>query len=190
MLSGEVRAPGVYIGALAVLLRQVSAFTLDCFVASGNHPEDYGKVRKVLRSLEDGGPDAFPLDWFRFIDAKGGELAQKFLDVLPAEIAARQDIKDRVMAYLTSNDDRSAVWHIRSVFDEARRAREDLVQRRKDLDAEAKRVKRRQNEMTPEKLEERLNEIKRDKGEINHAIRSDIDDVAVLRFLTDKGRVA
>ena len=187
MLSGEVRAPGVYIGALAVLLRQVSAFTLDCFVASGNHPEDYGKVRKVLRSLEDGGPDAFPLDWFRFIDAKGGELAQKFLDVLPAEIAVRQDIKDRVMAYLTSNDDRSAIWHIRSVFDEARRAREDLVQRRKDLDAEAKRVKRRQNEMTPEKLEERLNEIKRDKGEINHAIRSDIDDVEVLRFLTDKG---
>ena len=187
MLSGEVRAPGVYIGALAVLLRQVSAFTLDCFVASGNHPEDYGKVRKVLRSLEDGGPDAFPLDWFRFIDAKGGELAQKFLDVLPAEIAARQDIKDRVMAYLTSNDDLSAIWHIRSVFDEARRAREDLVQRRKDLDAEAKRVKLRQNEMTPEKLEERLNEIKRDKGEINHAIRNDIDDVEVLRFLTDKG---
>jgi len=187
MLSGEVRAPGVYIGALAVLLRQVSAFTLDCFVALGNHPEDYGKVRKVLRSLEDGGPDAFPLDWFRFIDAKGGELAQKFLDVLPAEIAARQDIKDRVMTYLTSNDDQSVIWHIRSVFDEARRAREDLVQRRKDLDVEAKRIKRRQNEMTPEKLEERLNEIKRDKGEINHAIRSDIDDVAVLRFLTDKG---
>jgi len=187
MLSGEVRAPGVYIGALAVLLRQVAAFTLDCFVASGHHPGDYGKVRNVLRSLEEGGPDAFPLDWFDFIESKGGELAQKFLDVLPKEVSARDDINDRILSYLVSKDDRSAIWHIRSVFDEAKRAREDLVQRRKDLDAEAKRVKKRQSEMTPEKLQERLNEIKRDKGEINHAIRSDIDDVAVLRFLTDKG---
>ena len=62
-----------------------------------------------------------------------------------------------------------------------------LLLRRRDLDAEVKRVKRRENELTPEKFKERLAEIKRDKGEINHAIRQGIDDVAVLRFLTDKG---
>jgi DEAD/DEAH box helicase domain-containing protein len=187
MLSGKVRPPGVYVGALSVLLRQVVAFTLDCFVATGGMSDDYGKVRDVLRKLEDGRVNTFPLDWFHFLEQSGVELARHFIGLLPPEIGARPEIAERVTAYLTGRDHRSLIWHIRSVFDGAARERENLIALRRELDAEARRVRRRQAEMTPEKFEERLNEIKRDKGEINHAIREGIDDVQVLRFLTDKG---
>ena len=187
MLSGQVRAPGVYIGALSVLLRQVAAFTLDCFVASGAKTSDYGKVRGVLRQLEENHGDGFPLDWFHFLDVSGSDLAKDFIAILPDDVSARSEVTERITAYLTAKDQHSLLWHIRSTFDEAASERAELVERRKDLDAEAKRVKRRAHEMTEEKLEERLAEIKRDKGEINHAIRQGIDDVQVLRFLTDKG---
>jgi DEAD/DEAH box helicase domain-containing protein len=187
MLSGEVRTPGVYIGALSVLLRQVAAFSLDCFVASGAKTTDYGKVRGVLRQLEESRGNGFPLDWFQFLDDSGTTLAKDFLTFIPTDISARPEISERVTNYLTSRDQHSLLWHIRSTFDEAAAERAELVIRRKDLDAEAKRVKRRASEMTQEKLDERLAEIKRDKGEINHAIRQGIDDVQVLRFLTDKG---
>jgi DEAD/DEAH box helicase domain-containing protein len=187
MLAGQVRPPGVYIAALSVLLRQVAAFSLDCLVAAGRMSSDYGKVRDVLRKLEEGGVDGFPLDWFHFLKQNGEDLARRFLAMLPSEIAARPEIVERVNAYLNAQDHHSLIWHIRSVFESAAREREELITLRKELDAEAKRVRRRQAEMTPEKFEERLNEIKRDKGEINHTIRQGIDDVQVLRFLTDKG---
>ncbi|MCA1412671.1 DEAD/DEAH box helicase [Bradyrhizobium sp. NBAIM20] len=187
MLSGRVRAPGVYIGALSVLLRQAAAFSLDCFVATGEQTGDYGKVRNVLRQLDESRGDGFPLDWFLFLEQNGAEIAKRFIALLPAEVAIRPKISRRITEYLAGRDDQSLIWQIRSIFDEARTEREELITRRNELDAEAKRVKRRAHEMTEEKLNERLAEIKRDKGQINHAIRQSIDDVSVLRYLTDKG---
>ena len=187
MLAGQVRPPGVYIGALSVLLRQVVAFTLDCFVAAGGMSDDYGKVRDILRRLEDGRANVFPLDWFGFLEKKGADFARRFVGMLPVDIGTRPEIAERITSYLTGRDHRSLIWHVRSVFDAAAREREGLIALRRELDVESRRVRRRQAEMTPKKFEERLNEIKRDKGEINHAIREGIDDVQVLRFLTDKG---
>jgi DEAD/DEAH box helicase domain-containing protein len=187
MLAGQVRPPGVHVGAVSVLLRQVAAFTLDCLVANGGMSADYGKVRDVLRRLAESPIDKFPFDWFHFLEHEGADLAKRFLGLLPPENAGRPDIVERLTVCLTARDHRSLIWHIRSVFDDAARERDELIALRQELDAEARRIRRREAEMTPQKLEERLNEIKRDKGEINHAIRQEIDDVPVLRFLTDKG---
>ncbi|MGY2938458.1 hypothetical protein ACVWZ6_008060 [Bradyrhizobium sp. GM6.1] len=117
-------------------------------------PGDYGKVRNVLRQLEESRGDGFPLDWFRYLNENGARIAKDFLGLLPADVVARPEIVDRITAYLTSRDDRSLIWHIRSIFDEAARERAELISHRNELDAEAKRVKRREHEMTQEKLEE------------------------------------
>jgi DEAD/DEAH box helicase domain-containing protein len=187
MLSGRVRAPGVYIGALSVLLRQAAAFSLDCFVATGEQASDYGKVRSVLRQLEQSRGDGFPLDWFAFLERKGKTIAEDFLAMLPRDVAGRFDVLSRIGAYLAGQDNQSLIWHISTIFDQTRAERDELIARRNELDAEAKRVKRRAHEMTEERLNERLADIRRDKGQINHAIRQSIDDVSVLRYLTDKG---
>jgi DEAD/DEAH box helicase domain-containing protein len=116
------------------------------------------------------------------------DLRERVVSAVDAEGMSRHEAAARFgIAVSTGLDPQSLIWHIRFVFDEAATEREELIARRRDLDAEVKRVKRRENEFTPEKFKERLAEIKRDKGEINHAIRQGIDDVAVLRFLTDKG---
>jgi DEAD/DEAH box helicase domain-containing protein len=125
MLAGQVRPPGVYVGALSVLQRQVAAFTLNCFVPTGCIDADYGKVRGILRALEGGRVEAFPLDWFHFIEQNGVSLATYFLGMLPPEIAERPDIAERITAYLTARDNQSIIWHIRSVFDNTARERED-----------------------------------------------------------------
>lgn len=187
MLAGKIRPPGVYIGALSVLLRQAAAFSLDCFVARGEQAGDYGNVRNVLRQLDESRGNGFPLDWFFFLEQNGATIAKHFLAILPVEVAERPEISDRIIDYLSGRSDRTLIWQIRSIFDAARAERDDLIARRNELDAEAKRVRRREHEMTDERLNERLAEIKRDKGQINHAIRQDIDDVSVLRYLTDEG---
>src|SRR5262249_51351386 len=92
MLSGKVRPPGVYIGALSVLLRQAAAFSLDRFVAGGGHAGDYGKVRNVLRQLDEARGSGFPLDWFDYVGLKGAAIARDFLALLPAEVSGNSEI--------------------------------------------------------------------------------------------------
>ena len=54
MLKGEVRAPGVYIAAESVLIRQITAFTLDSYVANSQIKGDFGKVSDVRKRREAG----------------------------------------------------------------------------------------------------------------------------------------
>src|SRR5215472_3943043 len=107
--------------------------------------------------------------------------------MLPRDVAGRTDVSHRIGVYLAGKDNQSLIWQVSTIFDQARAERDELIARRNELDAEAKRVKRRAHEMTEERLNERLADIRRDKGQINHAIRHSIDDVSVLHFLTDKG---
>jgi DEAD/DEAH box helicase domain-containing protein len=187
MLAGRLRAPGVYLEAIAVLRRQMAAFTLDCFVASGRDQHDYGKVRAVLKGLENEVPASFPIDWFEFVAKNGPELVKAFLALLPANIAAKEEIRTAVEDYLLTKGDKSLVWRVRSAFDAAAAERRHLLDLRSQLDAEAQRLVRNKHTLTPEELGKRLNEIQGEKGEVNQAIRKGIDEVYVLQFLTDRG---
>ncbi|MCL2713896.1 MAG: DEAD/DEAH box helicase [Alphaproteobacteria bacterium] len=187
MLAGRIRSPGVYIEALSVLLRQAAAFSLDCFIAGSTSSGDYGKVSHVLRQLDESRGNGFPLDWFAFLEQQGAELAEHFLGLLPEKVRERPDVSLRIREYLAGSGDHSLIWQVRSIFEEARDEREELVRLRKELNNESRRVKQRANEMDEKALKDRLEEIRRDRGQINHAIRHDIDDVMVLQCLTDKG---
>ena len=187
MLSGKVRAPGVYLEAISVLKRQMAAFSLDNFVASGAAEQDYGKVRPVLKALENEMTEGFPVSWFRFVEDNGPNLVRDFTNFLPADVASRLEIQEAVSDFLNSKGETSLQWTVRSAFDSAALERRHLQELKKQLDAEGQRVNRVKATMTPEKLQERLNEIQGEKGEINQAIRRGIDEVRVLQFLTDRG---
>ena len=187
MLGGQVKVPGVYISATAVLLRQVTAFTLDNYVASLAQVEDYGKVGAVLKRRRDGATTGFPFDWLALVEGKGQELADGFLGLLPTEVRTQKTLTDRITAYLTALDDTSLPWHISRVFDEVETDRQRLLQKRQELTREMARLKRRRAELTQKEFAELENKINRDRKELNRLIRTGIDDVSVLKFLTDKG---
>ena len=183
MLLGEVSAPGVHLEALAVLRRQVAAFTLDRLVATLATAGEYGKVRDALKSVAGEG-NGFPLDWFSFIEENGSALATDFLALLPAHISARTHIVESIRHYMIGGDNETLVWQVQSAFGEARREKDELQRLLKELDALQKKLKK--QSPPPMDLDNRIDDIKRDKGEIRHSIKAGIDDVEVLRFLTDR----
>ena len=187
MLLGEVGAPGVYLEAIAVLRRQVAAYTLDRLILTSPEAADYGKVKSVLTSLDDSKSSKFPLDWFAFVEAQGEQLAEEFLGFLPEVVRQREHIRKGIRSFLGAEgpDDETLIWKVRNLFSAVRREREELRQMSKDLDKEQKRLR---NESPPRKdLEERIQEIQKDKGEIRHTIQVSINEVSVLQLLTDRG---
>ncbi len=92
MLSGQVKSPGVYIAAEAVLLRQITAFTLDVYVANSPEEGDYGKVREVLKRRKDGASTGFPIEWLAMIEEKGDELADIFIGLQPSSVRVTDKI--------------------------------------------------------------------------------------------------
>ncbi|MCE5972601.1 DEAD/DEAH box helicase [Sinirhodobacter sp. WL0062] len=187
MLAGQVRPPGVFLSAEEVLLRQVTAFTLDAYVAASSETGDYGKVRDVLKRRAAGASEGFPIEWLEQVRSRGDEYATAFLAGLPPEVQARTDLADRVRGFLTGTDQRSIGWRIGAAFDEAASEKARLIEKREEATKELTRLRKRRAELTDEEFEKREGEISRDRTEINRLIRSGIDDVAVIKFLTDKG---
>ncbi len=187
MLAGQVRPPGVFLAAEEVLLRQVTAFTLDTYVLLSTESGDFGKVREVLRRRAAGAAEGFPVEWLDLVRERGEELARVFLSGLPQDVQNRTDLADRVRTYLTGSDTRSIGWRVGSAFDVAAEERARLLQKREEATRELERLRRRRAELTEEEFEKREVEITRERTEINRLIKSGIDDVPVIKFLTDKG---
>ncbi|WP_297778207.1 DEAD/DEAH box helicase [uncultured Roseovarius sp.] len=187
MLAGQVRPPGVFLAAEEVLLRQVTAFTLDAYVSESTESGDYGKVRDVLKRRAAGATEGFPVEWLELVKKRGAEFADIFLSGLPPEVQNRADLADRIRTYLTGADTRSIGWRVGAAFDAAAEERARLLQKREEATRELERLRRRRAELTDEEFEKREKEISRDRTEINRLIRNGIDDVPVIKFLTDKG---
>ena len=187
MLAGEVRAPGVFLAAEEVLLRQVTAFALDAYVSATTEGGDFGKVREVLKRRASGATEGFPIEWLDLVRNRGAELADVFLSGLPREVQDRTDLAERVRTYLSGTDNRSIGWRVGEAFDAAAEERARLLKKREEATRELERLRRRRAELTDEEFEKREAEIARDRTEINRLIRSGVDDVPVIKFLTDKG---
>ena len=188
MLAGQVRPPGVFLAAEEVLLRQVTAFTLDSYVAEAHDEDgDYGKVKEVLRRREKPPFKGFPSEWLEMVSKHGAELANAFLSALPQEVQEREDLANRVRDYLMGTGEKSIGWGVGRAFDEAKDERARLVQKRKEVGKELEKLRKRRAHMTPGEFESREAELERDRKELNRLIRTGIDDVPVIKFLTDKG---
>ena len=59
----------------------------------------------------------------------------------------------------------------------------------KELTKEKRKLASKQAEFTPDEYDKLVERIEQDRKEINRLIRNGIDDVPVIKFLTDKGRL-
>jgi DEAD/DEAH box helicase domain-containing protein len=187
MLAGQVRPPGVFLAAEEVLLRQVTAFTLDVYVSQTTESGDYGKVRDVLKRRTSDSTKGFPFEWLELVRGAGQELADRFLSGLPQEVRDRTDLADRIRSYLTGTDPKSIGWRVGEAFDAAATERARLSEKREEATKELRRLQKHRVELTEEEYQRREQDLSRDRTEINRLIRSGIDEVPVIKFLTDKG---
>jgi DEAD/DEAH box helicase domain-containing protein len=88
MIQGNVATPGVFLDAAAVLERQLTAYCLDRWVATGlpNNaiPSD---LRKVLPAIKTARADQFPFNFLAYISQHQAELLDSFLNLFQPKLS-------------------------------------------------------------------------------------------------------
>lgn len=80
MIAGSVQAPGVFLNASAVLERQLTAFTLDCWVhENGRAAQIPQEIRGVFTAINNQTNSKFPYPWLSFVEQHQASLLERFL---------------------------------------------------------------------------------------------------------------
>ena len=104
MLAGRIEPPGVFLNAPAVLERQLTAFCLDGWAATGL-PEDAvpRTIRHVLDNVEQARLTGFPYPFLDFVQRRGDDLLEAFFDALVGELTGQS--RDYLTAFLHGDDE-------------------------------------------------------------------------------------
>ncbi|MDO4231344.1 MAG: DEAD/DEAH box helicase [Lautropia sp.] len=112
MIAGSVAAPGVFLNASAVLERQLTAFTLDCWVQeTGRDAAIPSEIYPVLSAVTAESHSRFPYTWLAHVERNRDEILQRFLGLFSGE--GGQRLSEETQAFLkgflhgTSADGRS-----------------------------------------------------------------------------------
>lgn len=185
MLAGEVSPPGVHLEAIAVLRRQAAAFALDRFVADNEKEIDYGTVNSAISALDRSLHTEFPCNWFKHIKDNADTIVEKFIEILPESVRARDTIVRQLQDFLTSDSEDGLRYKVSAIFGAASEERSELLDLQKVLDGERRRLKN--QSPPPTDLDEQLDKLKQRRAEISRTIRETINQVKVIQFLTDRG---
>jgi DEAD/DEAH box helicase domain-containing protein len=90
MISGSVEAAGCYLDAAAILQRQLTAFCLDNWVATGITKREFPtQLSDVLNAIERQDEARFPYNWLTFIQERQSELLEVFLSLFEGNVEDR-----------------------------------------------------------------------------------------------------
>lgn len=84
MMRGAIQPPGLYLGAIAVLERQMVAYCFDQWVKTGIDDDAVpAKLGQVLTNVERAEVDKFPQNFLNFVDAERGRISRDFINLFP-----------------------------------------------------------------------------------------------------------
>ena len=205
MLAGRIAPPGVFLDAPAVLERQLTAFCLDSWAATGL-PEDAvpRTIRQVLDNVERAGADAsspaaatvvaarpagFPYPFFDFVQEHGDALLEAFFTAFSGESAGlTAPSKDYLTAFLHGGDESggsrpSLRSRLVSRFLDVAKERKAL---RADVESLGRRLAALKRGPRDEATEDEIEEIARERRGLQGLLRG-LNGRETFNFLTDEG---
>lgn len=188
MLAGHVDTPGIFLNASAVLERQLTAFTLDCWVKEQRQVAKIpGRLSDVLAAVRNRTQSRFPYPWLSYISANRGGLLTRFVEMFSG---AGSPFSEDSVRFLESfiqgqeNAEGSIAWRILNRLEDVIRDLADLKKRRDRVDSEIGRV-----EALPVQGEsdiEELRELRHERAALTR-LMAGVSDKDTLGFLTDQG---
>ncbi len=185
MLKGQITPPGVYLEAVAVLRRQATAFALDKFVADEENEFEYGIVKDVLEAIEKEFYTEFPYNWFSHLQLNADTIVDKFIEFLPENVRENKAITDEIRSYLTSSQAGGLRYSVLKAFDDMADERSELSELRRKLSSQKSDLEK--ENLAPKDRDPKLDRLKKRISEISKTIKKTINQVPVLKFLTDRG---
>ena len=185
MMAGPVEPPGVFLNASAVLFRQLTAFCLDAWVATGiDETAMPTTLGPVLDAVERYQPERFPYTFIDFVEAQAPVLFTGFCDLLTGSLSDRT--RATLEAFLFGGDETDGlrvrlVKRLQAQADE----RKSFGQRAKALKNEIEALKR---EPQDDSTAARIEEAGREREAVMQISRS-ISKKHLLNFLTDEGLI-
>ena len=192
MLAGRLEPPGVFLNAPAVLERQLTAFCLDGWAATGL-PEDAvpRTIRHVLDNVEQSRRTGFPYPFLDFVHRRGDDLLETFFDALAEELTEQS--RDYLAAFLQGGagfqgDDESKLslrFRMLNRFHEIARERKAL---RADIDALGRRIQNLKRAPKDEANQAETRRLTRERGGLQGLLRK-LNGRETFNFLTDEGLI-
>ena len=184
MLAGRIEPPGVFLDAPAVLERQLTAFCLDAWAATGL-PEDAvpRTIRHVLDNVEQDRPAGFPRPFLDFVRQRGERLLETFFDALAGELSAQS--RGYLTAFLHGRDEAAPSLRARMV----RRFRDLAAERRAlraDADALGRRIQALKRAPQDEAAAHEAERLGRERNGLRGLLRK-LNGRETFNFLTDEG---
>jgi len=183
MMSGAVEPPGVFLQAIAVLERQLTAFCFDNWVGTGiTKSEIPNLVSGLLNTIEGEHKSKFPYTLFDYIEKNQGELYSQFIDLFDG---LESDSLEHLSIFIRGNNDVfSLSGRITNRLLMLINDRKSLKERVWKIDRKIKKV-----ESSPVKQpdhEDVLNELNSEKQGLRSLIKK-INEKRTLNFFTDEG---
>jgi DEAD/DEAH box helicase domain-containing protein len=178
MIDGDIEPPGVFLGAVEVLLRQHVAYCFDRWIAGGVSEEAVPpRLSTVLRGLDD--ENVFPHTWLSFVSAHEEDLFAGFVDLF--EDVLREE---RAQALQQALDKEGGIeTRVLQRLGEIKKRREDLHRRSRRLYREIRKVE--EGPVTGD-TEKELDEMRREKTALQD-IYQRIGETNTYNFFTDAG---
>ncbi|MCS4060632.1 DEAD/DEAH box helicase [Salinibacter ruber] len=178
MIDGDIEPPGVFLGAVEVLLRQHVAYCFDRWIAGGVSDEAVPpRLSTVLRGLED--ENVFPHTWLSFVGAHGEDLFSGFVDLF--EDVLREE---RIEALRRALEKEGGIeTRVLERLGEIKKRREDLHRRSRRLYREIRKLE--DGPITSD-TEEELKAMRREKTALQD-IYQRIGETNTYNFFTDAG---
>jgi DEAD/DEAH box helicase domain-containing protein len=187
MMAGEIRPPGTFLNAPAVLERQFTAYCFDRWSEQTNPkpilPHKIDVVLEHLSNTED--KSGFPFDFFNFVDSNQQVLLSGFLSLFKPEELTQEsrDVLGR-FAFGDENKEGCLSYKILRCLTGLGKDRDELRNRLQKVG----RAIRKNRDITArdEALDAELDELKQSRDGI-HEMLKQINKKLTLNFFTDEG---
>lgn len=181
MMEGTIATPGVYLGAMTVLERQLTAFCLDCWVhetSSANIPH---KIADVFTRVEKNRTELFPLCFYEYIQKNRSRLSDQFCSLFGDNLTT--EIKTYLVSYLEGGDQAPLVMKI---FNEIKELRENRDALKKKLEIVRRKLDKTKND--PAASLDEKESLSKESIALG-ALISSINEKETLNFFTDAGLI-
>lgn len=187
MLAGGVEPPGIFLDAVAVLERQMTAYSLDNWVASGV-PEDAvpRNIGTVLTNVEKERLEGFPYPFFAFVRREETALIRGFLNAFSQDLA--QSSRIQLRRFVLGDVDRKEPSLILRILDRLNDVIRERTSVAADIQALGKRIRKLKGQPQDEATQNEIDELE-DARKGLRAVHRKINGRDTFNFLTDEGLV-
>ncbi|MCH1909743.1 DEAD/DEAH box helicase [Stenotrophomonas sp. Y6] len=189
MIAGSVPAPGVFLNASAVLERQLTAFTLDCWVRErGRSASIPQEIRMVLSAVDNGATTRFPFPWLEYVEANRASLLDRFLTLFQqggGQILT-EATRQRLTRFVNGRQDEESSLTFK-IISKLQGIARDVAQIKRLREKTAKEVEKlEQLPVRGEEQEEELKTLRQERAALARLIGG-IEGKATLNVFTDEG---